>query len=456
MIWLNPAALFALAVVSAPFLIHLLVHRRAERFPFPTLRFLRPTRLAAMRRHVLEDVPLLLVRAAILAAACAALAGPLLVTAARRQAWDRRLVRAVVVAEGARAADTEGARAFSSSARQDASASHEGHAGAPPREGGQASELSDGIRRAVAWLETAPPARRELAIVSPLAIGSITAADIAAVPQDIGIRFERSGALPQSGTIPFGRLVTTNGEVERGVTLAGPQTSTRDTAIASSSANVWPIDVVAQPDARSAVDAAIAAVRAQHVWSAAPDRRARCVLLPFAVADPAPVRTPWIAEAIARVARDTDLQTATSRLPRGVADASFMRAPWQLVAAAADGAPVVVAAAEGDRLLVVSGAPASDLATPLLLRSIANALAPVPDVQRAEVVPIPDAVLRAWAREPAAPAAPRVDRVAEDDRRWLWIAVLVLLALETWMRRARQRHEQSAVEVAGGGTTRVA
>ena len=97
MFWLNPSALFALAAVAAPILIHLLVQRRAERFAFPTLRFLQPTRLAAIRRHVLEDLPLLAVRVALLATAVAALAGPLFVTNARRQAWDRRVVRATVV-----------------------------------------------------------------------------------------------------------------------------------------------------------------------------------------------------------------------------------------------------------------------------------------------------------------------------------------------------------------------
>ena len=54
-LWQTPAALFALAAIAAPVLIHILVQRRAETFSFPTLRFLQPTRLAAIRRHVLED-----------------------------------------------------------------------------------------------------------------------------------------------------------------------------------------------------------------------------------------------------------------------------------------------------------------------------------------------------------------------------------------------------------------
>jgi len=42
--WLSPVALFAMAAVAAPILIHILIHRRAQPFAFPTLRFLQPMR----------------------------------------------------------------------------------------------------------------------------------------------------------------------------------------------------------------------------------------------------------------------------------------------------------------------------------------------------------------------------------------------------------------------------
>ena len=96
MVWLHPAALFALAGIVAPILIHILVQRRAEVIPFPTLRFLRPTALVSIRRHLLADPLLLALRIAIVAAAVAAIAGPLIVTRARREAWNRRIVRATV------------------------------------------------------------------------------------------------------------------------------------------------------------------------------------------------------------------------------------------------------------------------------------------------------------------------------------------------------------------------
>jgi hypothetical protein len=49
---------------------------------------------------VLEDLLLLVVRTAIVVAAAAALAGPLLVTSARRASWNARTARAVVVDGG--------------------------------------------------------------------------------------------------------------------------------------------------------------------------------------------------------------------------------------------------------------------------------------------------------------------------------------------------------------------
>ena len=189
MIWLNPLALFALATVAAPILIHILVQRRAERFPFPTLQFLQPTRLAAIRRHLLEDLALLAVRAALLAAAVAAVAGPLVVTPARRQAWDRRLVRAIVTDGPGVPRPFEGR---DRGAESPAPHQQEEFAGA---------SLADGIRRALVWLHDAPPARREIVVASTLAIGSITAADVAGIPADVGVRFERTSGEATVGVV---------------------------------------------------------------------------------------------------------------------------------------------------------------------------------------------------------------------------------------------------------------
>ena len=446
MLWLNPAALFALAAVAAPILIHILIQRSAERFPFPTLRFLLPTRLAAIRRHLLEDLPLLAVRVALLAAAAAALAGPLLVTAGRRQAWDGRVVRAVVrdSVEAELAPPPVAPPGRADQGRPLRPAPHQ-------EKTFETASLTDGIRRAILWLETAPPARREVVVSSPLPIGSITQADVAAIPADIGVRFERTGTLPAARTVPGGHLLTSGGVRVREVTFAGDRTSLRDAAGAE--AMVWPIDVVAAQAERPAVDAAIAAVLSQRVWAAPPDRRARLVLLqPAAVDADLNVRTtsevvqafssavidqPWMADAVARIARDRALRAAAARVAAGLSAARFTAAPWQTLASAADGRPLAVAAGSANGIVVASAARASDVVTPVLLRSIANAIAEPPDLRRAEVLPIADAVLQQWSRPPAPVASPRVDTVDQDDRRWPWLAALGLLALEMWIRRSR-------------------
>ncbi len=446
MFWLNPVALFALAAVAAPILIHILIQRRAERLPFPTLRFLQPTRLASLRLHLLEDLLLLAIRMAVIAVAVAALAGPLFVTAARRQAWDRRIVRAVVTDEGSprSAALLSGGKAAPLS-------------DVPPflEKTFDSGSLPDGIRRAVLWLDAAPPARREIVVSSPLPIGSITSADIAGIPAGIGIRFERAGTLPATRTVDAGRLLTPGAVRARQVTLSADATSVRDTAV--SDPMVWPVDVVSSKEDRPSLDAALAAVLSQRVWAGPPDRRARLVLasvaqprvemaqaLRLAMSDAALIQQPWMADAALRIARDPDVRAAAARVSAGSADARFVAAPWQTLVSAADGRPLIVVAGSPNRLVVVSAAPATDLMTPLLLRSIANAMATGTDLQRAEVVPISDAQVQQWSRPSASIASPRIENMDQDDRRWLWLAVLCLLGLEMWIRRGRPADEADA------------
>jgi hypothetical protein len=428
MIWLNPAAWFALAAVAAPILIHLLIQRRAERLPFPTLRFLQPTRLASIRRHLLDDWLLLAIRVALLAAAVAALAGPLLISAARRAAWDQRVVRALVF-------DAQTGRG--TERRTDGPAPYLERA----FEGGS---IADGILRAALWLDTVPPARREMVIASPFPLGSITQADIDSVPAAIGLRFDRVGALPTTRTVPGGRLLTAAGAVERQVTLEADRTSVRESP--SAEPTPWPIDVVSSPADRPAVDAAIAAVRSQHVWTVAADRHARLVLKDVAVseASPKPASEGGMAEAIARIAEDRDLRAAAARVATGLSDARYTAAPWQPLASAADGHPVAAAAASPSGLLIVSAAPASNVATPILIRSMANAIGSIPDLRSAEVTPIADAVLQRWSRPAAPVSSPRIETVDRDDRRWLWLAVVALLLLEMWVRRSRAGDTQVA------------
>ena len=99
--WLNPSAGWALALLAIPIAIHLLRAHRAERRPFPTLRFVPASRTAAVRMRLPSDLGLLALRVAIVAAAIGAAAQPLVLTTRRLDAWNTRTARAIVVDAGA-------------------------------------------------------------------------------------------------------------------------------------------------------------------------------------------------------------------------------------------------------------------------------------------------------------------------------------------------------------------
>jgi aerotolerance regulator-like protein len=427
MVWLHPFALFGLAAVTAPVLIHLLVHKRAPTLLFPTLRFVRSTRLAAIRRQTIDDLPLLLVRAAVLAAASAALAGPLLVTASRRAAWNGRLARAVVV---------DGDAQQEQAGREEAAA----YRGIVIR----SRSIAEGLGRASAWLNAEPPARREIVAISAFPLGALSGADVAAIPAGIGVRLVRAGALPSTATDEAEPTLAAAANMAsavrhtRAVVLDGDRTRVEDS---TTSEAVIPIEIDTTAGDRRAADAALAAVLSERVLAPAPNRTARVVLAGSrtyeSLGSASTIREAWMADAVASIARDPEWSNAARNLGAGLADPRFTRAPWQSLSDSAR--PIAAAAADGERLVVVSAAPAADLSTPLLIRSVLNSLAPRVGVRRREVVPMSDAELRAWQRNPAPVSTPDVQRVEDDDRRWMWAAALALLAIEARMRGTRAR-----------------
>jgi len=411
MIWLNPLALFALAAAAVPIAVHLLAHRRGERLPFPTLRFIPPTRIAAIRRRALDDMPLLLVRVAIVAAAAAAFAGPLVTNAWRRAAWDARLVRAVV------------AQDFSP-----ASAATLKSCAAPDCRQFQSDDLREGLRRAVGWLDNAPPARREIVVTAPLTIGTVDERAVRAVPPSVGLRFERTGETPRSRTLAAATIATPTAEVRRTVTLDEGKTTVREENAGGRPS--IPIDIVAPPEQQGRARAALEAALAMRLPIPRADRRVRVVLRgdDQPPSSGAPVATAWMTDAIARIAADPGL--------RAEAAAVDPQRAWQF-------------ASRNGTLEIAARADVPDLFLAALVRAVGLALTPQDDVRAAEVLPIPDRQLRAWTREPGPAPPPRADTVDRDDRRWVWLAVLLLLAAESWGRRRRRdadeaQHEERA------------
>lgn len=380
---LAPIALVGLLALVAPIVIHILAKRRAQRIAFPTLRFIQPGRLVSVRRHVLEDAALLAVRMGILACAATALARPLVVTPRRIAQWNAQL-RTIVV-EGA--------------------------------------DLHEALRRAALSSYNAPPGRREIVVRSTFPIGSITRTDILEVPGGVGLRFERTGAPPAARTVELPAVLTGSGARARTMTVDRATT-------------------VREGDARpaEAASAVPAAVLAERVLAPIDGRRTRVVFtgasdFESTVASASPVRDAWMADGIAAIARDRDVRAASKEATAGLADARLTRAPWIVVAKTGDGRPLAVAAAAAGALTIVTAAPESSLTAALLTRAGLNALGPRRPEGDAEVLSIPDAQLAAWTRAPGPAPAPRLNTIDWDDGRWLWIAALMLLGVEWWMRR---------------------
>ncbi len=169
--WQNPTALWALSVIAVPIIVHLLRTHHAKRIAFPTLRFVQPSRTAAVRMRMPSDVLLMLIRMAIVAAAAAGLAGPILLTNSRLSTWDARIARAVVIdrSESMRARNSTGAAPETAAAEA---------AEAEVRTATYASkftatDVEDGVVRASRWLAAQPPSRREIVVISDLQRGAL-------------------------------------------------------------------------------------------------------------------------------------------------------------------------------------------------------------------------------------------------------------------------------------------
>jgi Aerotolerance regulator N-terminal len=388
MIWGAPAAAWALLALAVPILIHTLVRRRANPTPFPTLRFIPQTRLASIERRALEDVVLLAIRLGVLTAAVAAVGSPLLIMRWRRAAWDAVTIRAEVVSGVPLRGDAD--RSFS------------------------ADTLSAGIREALVWLEVQPPGRRLLIVRSAFPIGAISAADMAAVPATIGLRFERTGTLPATSRFPAAPVLERDARgsiahVQREIVLDADRTSVRDTGTAGSQSQ--PIEIVAPVN--RPVDDVLTPAFAGRVSLPTGDRTARMELIDELAAAPAPrvdsIRSPWMADAVARIWRDT--------IPRS---------------------PVfqgLVFAAEGNRLVVRVDSAITDSLLNDLTRSVLAAMATDVEQPRREIFSIPDAKLNGWSRDPGPAAVPPPDQRPRDGR-WFWLLSLGLLAVEVLIRRS--------------------
>jgi hypothetical protein len=417
LLWANPVALWGLSLLAVPVLIHLLLRPQIMRMRFPSLRFLPASRLASARRRIIHDWPLLLVRLAILACAVAALAGPILVTPSREESWSARIARAIVVDAG------QGGGPSSLSVEQ---VVEREHAGAATSTRIDAKQLNDGLMQAAAWLGTAPPAAREIAVVSAFQEGSVTPRDVAALPADIGVRFVL--VPPSTAPAPDVRVLTfedgTPVEATHALRLGSEP-------LLSAAVTREPVDLLlrieASADEHRLLEAAVQAVLAEGL---------------FIEGDAVPVVLVWTSEA-SDGAPDVSAPSAPEvrdALDRLIATVGSSHS----AGSTADEAPWVpvwlgrLAAAQQDGGLFIMGRGGLDVDDALrVARGAMRAMYAAPDLERYEPRVIDGGVLDTWTRAAAPADLAAVAAASDSDARWMWALVLILMALEQWMRRAR-------------------
>ena len=386
----QPWAWLGLAGLAVPIAIHLLARHQAVRTLFPSLRFIDATDVTFITRQRLTDVPLLLVRLALIAVAVAALAGPM--WPLQRSAVSGPVSLAVVVDVSAGVAGDAGLAAARAAAQSATTSTIV-----------EAESLLAGMASAAAWLAEQRGAR-EMLVVSDFQRGSLDAAAIATVPAGVGLRFH---ALPM-----FAPKVLDGFELR--------VDESRMTWPVAPSGVPLPIVVKAGAD-QARANAMLSAV-ASLVITAPVDATARraAIVFPSAAeyaslsASLRPIDRPWMFDVMRPLLADPEMR-----------------------------AHVTATSVDGELVVVVDQDPSAMVSADVTAAVLGALLQPLP-WSEFEPATIPPETLRQWARAPAEVAGANT---GEPQGRWLWLVVLALLGVETWMRR----RVPSRAEVADAG-----
>lgn len=395
-----PGALWGLALALGPVLIHLLRRRRAHRVVVPTIRFVSAVSQSSVRMRPPDDLLLLAVRTLIIAASVLAVAAPIVMTDARREAWDRRVARAVIV-------DTSGS--VNAVERDRRAADELTSAFMAVRV--ESESIREALRRSAAWLTNAPPARDEIVVISDFQRGSMSAIDLADVSESTGVRFVRVASVASAAAADDGMEVVEGRAYRRRVETEGEATSL---SLAADSGRALPLRIEGAPPEVTE--------RLQRI-----------------------VRQAGVASAgggptIVRFGAPSSGTATTTSASAGAA--TRLAANPRLAGTRFD------VSAEGDSLIVTTDVDPASLEAAALVQAALEAWQSPSRLDEQEPRVLPDEMLQSWTR-PAQPVDVSAWRRSErTDARWLWLLALVLLAVEWRLRRSVNAVRESHVRAA--------
>jgi hypothetical protein len=427
--WLNPAALAGLSVLAIPILIHLLRQHRASRVVFPSLRFVHSSRTAAVRLRSIADPWLLLLRLAALALAVFALAEPMVVTPSRLSAWNARVARAVVVdtSESMRLLGAE------SAAREAAGAEMQSAFSARRFE---SADLDAALEQAAAWLATAPPARRELVLVSDFQRTLLAQVNALHIRDTVGRR------AVQVGVTPAERRFQGEPRIAGRTDIQIDQATTRVTLTTTPPAKTG-LRLVTDTKGAGSAQGLLRAVAA--AGSPAPSADEPVAVVFTGAQGPAsvePIGAGWMLDTVLRLMEDSELHDASTSAAGP--EHSDGPGPWTTVARDAQNRTVVRAAAAGSELVIDVAAPPDSYLAAAAVRGVLLARPASMDYDEQEIVRASSAELSAWSRE-TSPVGREVAVFADrTDARWFWMLSLLILGIEALVRRPPRSAAQEA------------
>lgn len=438
--WQNPAALWGLALVAAPVIVHLLRRHRAQRVLFPSVRFVQTTQTAAVRFRLPADWVLLVVRSAIVALAVVAVAGPIALTASRMSRWNSTVARAVVVDS------TESVRSLPGNLIADSIASE--MQGAAYERRFDANDVMDGITRAAAWLQSTPPSRKELVILSDFQRGAVEQGGVeealARVSPIVGIRLVAVGKAMGAATFEGAPLLGTASIGARDLTVDVTPSSTaavlRDTQLPSAG-----IRVLTAQDGGESV-ARMLDVAAQAGAPAADPSQPIVVRFSGAVESVEPLEPVrgWMLALVNRLGPDRSLRALAASAAR--ASAVREELPWVVALRDRDGKPLIAAARSRDRLVLDAGVAPDTFLAAAIVRAALTARLGIDHYKEREIARVDERRLATLTRTPGAVTADAWRNADVTDARRCWLGVLVLMGLEQWLRawsRTRDSHEDA-------------
>jgi hypothetical protein len=95
------------------------------------------------------------------------------------------------------------------------------------------------------------------------------------------------------------------------------------------------------------------------------------------------------------------------------------------------------------KVLIFTCADARSMAAMALLAGVASGLDSVPPLTEREPVRLPDELLQRWHREPTVAPPNGTDQTSPYGR-WFWVAGLLLLGIEEWLRRRAPRRSAAS------------